>query len=267
MESLFYLFVHQQLKNFLCEIISHALDFFTCFLSFLLFFSLSIKLEQMERVALNSFKTFLETIYCNWIWFFFFCNFIKITGLFDILILMILWFNCPCNKSKSRDTKEMPQWQNKVLLSHKSRVKDWMTCNENTDTLYLKLVEEIEDKLEQKCQLPTNKNTGLYVFKAQTSLTFVRMLYTEEQQCVCFGKFSAIMVLPSSQQSKYYLLVLNISNVEKGAICYTKIQSTDRLVCLFVLRFYGPVNPMGSCRARSVYLTTRLLGRLSPLSG
>ena len=36
---------------------------------------------------------------------------------------------------------------------------------------------------------------------------------------------------------------------------------------LFVLRFYGPVNPMGSCRARSVYLTTRLLGRLSPQSG
>ena len=36
---------------------------------------------------------------------------------------------------------------------------------------------------------------------------------------------------------------------------------------LFVLRFYGPVNPMGLCRARSVYLTTRLLGRLSPLSG
>ena len=35
----------------------------------------------------------------------------------------------------------------------------------------------------------------------------------------------------------------------------------------FVLRFCGPVNPVGSCRARSVYLTTRLLGRLSPLSG
>ena len=34
---------------------------------------------------------------------------------------------------------------------------------------------------------------------------------------------------------------------------------------LFVLRFYGPVKPMGSCRARSVYLTTRLLGRRSPL--
>ena len=36
---------------------------------------------------------------------------------------------------------------------------------------------------------------------------------------------------------------------------------------LFVLRFYGPVNPIRSCRARSVYLTTCLLGRLSPLSG
>ena len=40
-----------------------------------------------------------------------------------------------------------------------------------------------------------------------------------------------------------------------------------RQACLFVLRFYGPVNPMGSCRALSVYLTTHLLGRLSPLSG
>ena len=33
-----------------------------------------------------------------------------------------------------------------------------------------------------------------------------------------------------------------------------------------MLRFSGPVNPMGSCQARSVYLTTRLLGRLSPSS-
>ena len=39
------------------------------------------------------------------------------------------------------------------------------------------------------------------------------------------------------------------------------------LFCSFVLRFYGPFNPMESCRARSVYLTTCLLGRLSPLSG
>ena len=38
-------------------------------------------------------------------------------------------------------------------------------------------------------------------------------------------------------------------------------------VCVFVLRFYSPVNPMGSCRAWSVYLTTPLLDRLSPLSG
>ena len=43
--------------------------------------------------------------------------------------------------------------------------------------------------------------------------------------------------------------------------------NSSGFACLFVLRFYGPVNPMGSCRARSVYLATRLLGRLSPLSG
>ena len=35
-------------------------------------------------------------------------------------------------------------------------------------------------------------------------------------------------------------------------------------VCVAVL---WPSQPNGSCRARSVYLTTRLLGRLSPLSG
>ena len=35
----------------------------------------------------------------------------------------------------------------------------------------------------------------------------------------------------------------------------------------FVLMFYGPVNQMGSCRVRSVYFTTHLLGRLSSLSG
>ena len=41
------------------------------------------------------------------------------------------------------------------------------------------------------------------------------------------------------------------------------------LLCLLmiVLRFYGPVDPNGLCQARSVYLTTRLLGRLSPQSG
>ena len=53
---------------------------------------------------------------------------------------------------------------------------------------------------------------------------------------------------------------------------FPKYSDTFSLWCicyLFVLRFYGPVNPMGSCRARSVYLhvATRLLGRLSPLSG
>ena len=44
---------------------------------------------------------------------------------------------------------------------------------------------------------------------------------------------------------------------------FVRITSERRF---FVLKLYGPVNPMGSCRVRLVYLTTRLLGRLSPLS-
>ena len=39
---------------------------------------------------------------------------------------------------------------------------------------------------------------------------------------------------------------------------------TRGFVCVEVLR---PSQPNGSCQAQSFYLTTRLLGRLSPLSG
>ena len=61
---------------------------------------------------------------------------------------------------------------------------------------------------------------------------------------------------------------LNRLCVLHGLVCVCTVCSGPLLnVCLFVLRFYGPVNPMGSCQARSVYLTTRLLGRLSPLRG
>ena len=49
---------------------------------------------------------------------------------------------------------------------------------------------------------------------------------------------------------------------------YRFIKDVYCVACLFVvLRFYGSVNPIESCRARSVYLTTLSLGRLSPLSG
>ena len=73
--------------------------------------------------------------------------------------------------------------------------------------------------------------------------------------------------------SKLFCPVLKMSeSTLKGGNCklFSFRVEWERIlsfVCLFVLKFYGPVNPMGPCRARSVYLTTRLLGRLSPLSG
>ena len=60
-----------------------------------------------------------------------------------------------------------------------------------------------------------------------------------------------------------FLVIMQSRDLKLG----THLDSGWIFVCLFVLRFHDPVNPMGSCRARSVYLTTRLLGRLSPLSG
>ena len=61
--------------------------------------------------------------------------------------------------------------------------------------------------------------------------------------------------------------LLDHDSLSEKAIPYLKIScsifSDIVTASLFVLRFYGPVDPMGSCRTRSVYLTTRLLGKLS----
>ena len=64
-----------------------------------------------------------------------------------------------------------------------------------------------------------------------------------------------------------YVLFIILMLFEKKVRLLLSLLSIFLFVCLFVLRFYSPVKPMGSCRARSVYLTTRLLGRFSPLSG
>ena len=75
----------------------------------------------------------------------------------------------------------------------------------------------------------------------------------------------------------YQNMKLHLSDLWKHPSCWplsivllTRLSPSKNalfIYSLFVLRFYGPVNPMGSCQARSVYLTTCLLGRLSPLSG
>ena len=65
------------------------------------------------------------------------------------------------------------------------------------------------------------------------------------------------------QNLSYNLLQLSVLTHIPGRL----LKIEKKIISLIVLRFYGPVNPMGSCRARSVYLTTRLLGRLSLLSG
>ena len=75
---------------------------------------------------------------------------------------------------------------------------------------------------------------------------------------------------------------ISFQDTQFGRICFTLLLKRGILknfkrLCsrwrkvyafyLFMLRFYSPVNQTGSCWARSAYLTTPLLGRLSPLSG
>ena len=66
----------------------------------------------------------------------------------------------------------------------------------------------------------------------------------------------------------YLHLPLGVRNLRTFTVSVELILIIDiwAIYCLFVLRFYGPVNPIVSCRPCSVYLTTPQLGRLSPLS-
>ena len=49
-----------------------------------------------------------------------------------------------------------------------------------------------------------------------------------------------------------------MSNLQKSYVAElgSELAAPGPANCLFMLRFYGPVNPMGSCQARSIYLTT-----------
>ena len=70
-----------------------------------------------------------------------------------------------------------------------------------------------------------------------------------------------------SDQPGHLSSLINILDVRMKAdlaLRYTLRAQQRLFVCVVVLR-PGQLN--GSCRARSVYLTTRILGRLSPLSG
>ena len=72
----------------------------------------------------------------------------------------------------------------------------------------------------------------------------------------------------ATERSIKWATYLNIGPMcNMKAICHrlrlvwTKYESYLYILHLFVFRFYCQVNPMGSCRAWSVYLTTFLLGK------
>ena len=104
-------------------------------------------------------------------------------------------------------------------------------------------------------------------FGSICSLTIVIMCCS--RQCIVTG---ADNIVDRSTKSRQEVIVLRpIMPFHQNTLMTTTHQigacRKQYTICLFVLRFYGPVNPVGSWRVWSVYLTTCLLGRLSPLSG
>ena len=65
-----------------------------------------------------------------------------------------------------------------------------------------------------------------------------------------FSYFSSKIYVVGTQSKRLAEALLLSTN-----ICFRREIKKNYLPCLFVLRFYSPVKPMGSCRARSIYLT------------
>ena len=65
-------------------------------------------------------------------------------------------------------------------------------------------------------------------------------------------------ILPSGQHAHRFKTKHVELKLLKQMIFDTNIEELNdtNIQVVVVLRFYGPVNPMGSCRAQSVYLTT-----------
>ena len=101
--------------------------------------------------------------------------------------------------------------------------------------------------------IPINKTEAAYPFgQDHVHMDKIKAMYPLRRSKLCTHEQDQ-SYLPTDQN---YILIK-----------FSKAEGICTYMILFVLRFYGPVNPMGSCRVLSVYLTTRSLGRLSPLSG
>ena len=72
----------------------------------------------------------------------------------------------------------------------------------------------------------------LEALTSDTSWVFVQVRFSQNNINIFVSRFKTYVFFPT---------------------CFS-FEMIGLFVCLFVLRLYGPVNPMGSCRARSVYL-------------
>ena len=104
-----------------------------------------------------------------------------------------------------------------------------------------------EDRLQM-----TDDENGVYSYFKLTSspkAQFTKTLYL-------FLLFADITRLRSVKKTTRESFLKTILHLLSG-YCPSYVTSKKRVaVILFVLMFYCPVNPMGPCRARSVYLTT-----------
>ena len=110
-----------------------------------------------------------------------------------------------------------------------------------------------------------NTKTVINSFGAKCQTTFIQTINWKEVYTKTLKDWMSNFVAPD-ETAHCEPSHLDLRCLQKPIIIARGSERVKQGVCLFVLWFYGPGNPMGSCRARSVYLTTRLLGRLSPIS-
>ena len=96
-----------------------------------------------------------------------------------------------------------------------------------------------------------NKKDLIWIYDKVVTDVLILVLLNPDMSCLC-------SVDPDQLASSY----LDLHFYQQSDWLKIRNGCGILFVCVVVLR---PSQPNGSCRARSVYLTTRLLGRFSPL--
>ena len=101
----------------------------------------------------------------------------------------------------------------------------------------------------KKTCLTSRDQLHLHLLNAVVDLFFPQVCKSDMSK---YGYLEIFLRVPCVRDNESRLYVYSLALCRMYFLLGFIARNLNGLVCLFVLRFYGPVNPMGSCQAWSV---------------